>query len=43
MFTEKSKAEGNSKTIDLSNLAKGIYQVEALYNGLTNKCKLVMQ
>lgn len=43
VFTETNKAEGNSKTIDLAQLAKGIYQVEVLYNGNTNKCKLVMQ
>ncbi len=42
VYTDKNKADGNSKTIDLSSLAKGIYQVQVLYNDEVSNCKLVV-
>ncbi len=43
VFTDKNKFDYNSKTIDLSSLAKGIYQVQVLYNDEISNCKLVVQ
>ena len=43
VYTDKNKADGDSKTIDLSSLAKGIYQVQVLYNDEISNCKLVLQ
>ena len=36
-------ADGQNKTIDLSTLAKGIYQLQIGYDGITKKSKLILQ
>lgn len=43
VFTEKNTAGSESKTIDLSHLAKGIYHVQVNNNGLAKNTRLVIQ
>lgn len=43
VYSNQNKTDGQTKTIDLSHLAKGVYQLQVEYNGVTKNTKMIMQ
>jgi len=43
VYDQQYNADGQNKTIDLSTLAKGVYQLQVRYDGVTKKSKLILQ